>query len=492
MKNNSISETKSEQGIYPIESSSAAVGSLEGRTVNALETTKNRTQKILWIAKAALGLYLGMYLSKYLTNTGVKHYIHEVLGHGLLGTIPFNYDEAQVKMVYQIDGIDNFKQILRSKDFCDLRSHFEKWLNGYDFHQDKARGQFWIPPRHLNQIGLKVFKNLKACEAWLSLCGSLSELIFDVAIGIKGLSEIKKRPFCGALMLTTSIQNHLRNSLYPIGAASFSNEKLLAMGNESGHDFASFANNVANLTDTYPKAVAEQTASIFLASLPLFILGNYLYQNSGQSNIVDDQFAFRKWLEETKEKKELEAFLEKAWQSYPQKTEDAEADKKSAEFIKHCTELVPKNWLDGLKKWIFDRWKFEKTKYSETEKIADYASKAFYYSDFFTRTNTNALSSAISPLIKPLGAICVITDAKKTYLDCKNPRITRSAKMIQVAKSIVSALSVGALCSSPLDSGLSVHFLALQTISFFASNGLSNVYNALMKREFRSQNHHQI
>ncbi len=84
------------------------------------------------------GSLLGTTPSLFTATTGIDVFIHEYLGHIVLGGYLMHEHVPGYTPRYHVDGFENFKEIGKAKSFSEAVTAIWHWLSGYDHDHDGA------------------------------------------------------------------------------------------------------------------------------------------------------------------------------------------------------------------------------------------------------------------------------------------------------------------------------------------------------------------
>jgi len=196
------------------------------------------------------GAVLAMPLALYAGEaTGASTWLHEE-GHALaMRTLR---DPAQVRV--QVDGFENWRNLLEHPSWENLAGA----LGMRDAHGDGAAGYASYSGARETDLSRRLGE--RNTSAVISASGSVVQDLPAIAGFAAGYAIRKKHPVAGTALMTTSMAQHLMNSVYPWSAAAMS-ARDLAQAAARGHDWA----NVAQATGIHPAL----TALAYTAILPL-------------------------------------------------------------------------------------------------------------------------------------------------------------------------------------------------------------------------------
>ncbi len=470
------------------------------------------------------GLVVGGGLGILNMTTGLETTLHEYVGHGYLGGhLTSDYPEGR-EPVYQVDGWDNFQAMLDAEGPGETFGAFCDFIAGKDVGEDGAAGWAMVGHGEPNELG--ELMGADGQRAWISVSGSIPGVLINSLMVAGGMKLKDTSPATAYAMMTFGGVMHLNSSAYPFTAALMSPEELLVEGN-SGHDFASFALRMSEITGLSPQAVAITTAGVWAGILPAVALGMYLHQKSSRNEIIPDRIALGHWLSTAGEDEKVSATFDKLYSNYSRKDtmqeiarralvlqfkletklgdeatlkgelEEVQKDliREQDKFNSYLIAKLPKGTLNKAREAVLVKW--EK---AQGNKKLKKAITAFQISGMTVaglaglfgvlgRTIVTGLApvgaamSYIFPFLQ-VGAAGLST--YETYRDWKSDdvRVPKSAKVISAIKTGVSYVTAILLIVGFFVPGMQVLVLPAVLVALVNGLGLGALKNRIIKGSF--------
>ncbi|GAB4231470.1 MAG: hypothetical protein Tsb0021_09890 [Chlamydiales bacterium] len=454
--------------------------------------------------KQLFGSVTGVLMGAGALTTGVETFIHEYVGHVLLGlkptyTFPKGYEPS-----WQVDGIDNFKNFLNAGSFSEKLLHFGRFLTGYDVNGDGAAGKtiynnLGVPTR------LGEWMGPEGRSAWVSVAGSVPGLVINSATVAGGIKMSETHPFLGNALLYSGLVQHLTTSSYSISAALMSPEQLISNGLK-GHDFAKFALQMSRMTGIEAQTIAMSTALLWTAFVPAVALTIYYYQKLRETEIVPDEMGLQEWLQHVAEDEEtsnkLQSYIDNypykedllnAWQEGLNQGEISQSLKiKTKKFLEYLIDKLPKKEMNAAKRDVLrklqclqerDRFQECLTGCTVLGNVALVAGKVFQ-----AIGNTAKISSACSYASPLFTGISILSSGYETLKDLKTPsqKFPKAAKVISVAKLVNDVVAGLGICAAFFLPGLNILLISSILGRIIGSVGFSYMRQRIIKEHFES------
>lgn len=251
---------------------SQEIGTNPINDTNRWQKIDNTTIRYISIADISTSIIssmvMGMLGAVLIDNTGLSTAIHEY-GHGLLGfRSVYLYAPGQGPS-YWIQGWENFNKIRTSKTLQEKLKSSWQWLQGKS--SSNANGAAgWT--RSGTKLGLSPLGRLlgtKGSDAWVSLCGPLAELIFDLSLVASGIALAKEHPIIGTSILATGVSLHSIHLSYPASPLKISNSGIAWKSLTTGNDFTNFSQKMHEITGRSAREIAVLVATLWAVSLPI-------------------------------------------------------------------------------------------------------------------------------------------------------------------------------------------------------------------------------
>jgi len=392
------------------------------------------------VGKEIGGIVAGSVGTVALQSTGVTVGLHEALGHGFLG-IGLTGDNSSA--TYQTNGWDRFTQMTHSSSFTSGIENFFRWLFTIDSGQSGVTHYSGSTPN-----GLGIAMGPEGRDAWISISGSIPGLILDSASVAGGMLLRKKSPILGNLFVMFGLADSVTASSYTIDAATMSTSQM-EQAAKTGHDFANFALKMSDITGIPATDIAITTATLWTVIVPLIAIATYVHTKSHMTDIVPDLLALREWIQDEKNEEAINTHWEKHCEESSKKREAVTPNPYN--FVNYLLEKIPPSALNPHKINLLASW----NKNIPTDRIQTGLNIAGSLG-MITSTGAKILnvvslahpglesaSVGLSYAAPALVAASIASAAYQVYKDfkCDDSVIPRKAKMISVAKLIVTIVS---------------------------------------------------
>ncbi len=448
----------------------------------------------------------GLGLAIPINTTGAGTALHEVVGHGYLGNRLTNTYAHGQGPSYQVVGWDNLKNLGGAHSFKQGFIDFFRWIGDYNPNHNGVDGTTnYGHPEHPNGIGEAM--GTAGQSAWVSIAGPMPELVLDVLSVLVGMHLRRRSPALGSLLVSFGLVDHSINAYYCIDAARMS-ESHMEKAATQGHDFANFAVQMSHVTGLSAETIAITTASLWTAIVPLAALAAYMHTKSNAIHAVPDLLAMKHWLSKAENREELE----RGFDAYPKKealekilnreiSEDLSLEEikqiqdETLHFIDYLLEKMPSQALDASKKEILeavekkaptDRVQTALNLTAATGNVAIVAAKTL---TFFSETVAPSLHIAAKVLsyASPfLMVASVLSAAYQVYKDfqCPNEMIPMSAKLLSIARFVVSVVYAILLLTALFVPGLNLLFIFTLVIGCLMNIFLSFARMIVIRSQF--------
>lgn len=474
--------------------------------VNPLQTPAKHLYRIVG------GMIGGNLLSCLCASTGPTVALHEIVGHGFLGLKSTNVYKSGADPHFQIDGWDNFQEILKATSFKDRIVAIFNWIRGYDCNVPGFAGETYPgQPDGPNQLGQAMGQDGQS--AWISVAGSLPGLTLDSLSVIAGM-ELKNRiPALSWMLIAMGLTDHVVTSYYPITAALMSQSE---MQNQSlqGHDFANFAIRMGKVTGVSAQTIAISMATIWSTFVPLVAALAYLHSKSHAGDIVPDAIAMKEWMQKAEKDPKIAEELERLLAAYPQKDNLLEIEKMlsdetspltdeqieiiqaySLDFVDYLFDKVPTNTIANEKLEILDSWQKNvkpdriqavSVAFSLASSITTIASRIFQILST-TIAPTLAVASTILTYSAPAFAITsALSFGHRIVQDFKCPDsvVPKSAKILSVATLVTAATSAVLIALATFMAGLNMAMFGVLIFGTLANIACSYARSRIIQGQF--------
>lgn len=445
-------------------------------------------------------------------STGPLVALHEIVGHGLLGFALTNSSGTQ-GVTYQVDGWDNLKAIGNSHSFQEGVVNFFRWIIGYDADKDGFAGMTHYPG-HSDPNGMGQAMGADGLSAWRSIAGSIPGLALDTLSVVGGMFARKKSPVLGSMMVGFGLSDHASSAAYPIGAAMMSNQEMQTQASR-GNDFANFALHMSHLTGISAEAIAISTAAIWTSFVPLAALMAYLYTRSHSEEAVPDALAIKHWLQKAAKDPNTAKELANLVETYPNKakllkaceitskwfpsTDEIEnAQSCLLDFVDYLLRKLPAKTIETAKCEIAATWE-KNLPQNRVQKAltisslaggaASIASKVLTAIAPHCSTAVQTAASAFTYAAPLFIATSVLSTAYQVYQDfrCPDSTIPKSAKMLSIARLIVSIAYSALLITSLFAPGLNIAFFVTLFLGGLINLALSFARMRVIRKQFELQ-----
>lgn len=442
-------------------------------------------------------------------STGLDPGLHEVAGHVFLG---FNQVLEYPKgsgPSFQVDGWDNFKALKDAPTFKQGIIELFRFLTGYDRNHDGNAGVAYQGSNaRLNNLGQKL--GFEGSRAWISLAGSIPGLFFNTITVASGIKLFNRSPILAGTMITFGSVNHLSSSFYPISAAFMSKNVLLQQA-ARGHDFASFAVRIGELTHVSPQKIAMGTAALWSAILPAIALIVYLKTKGSDTEVVSDAIAIRHWIlkasTDPATAQELQGYINK----YPEKEKLVRLNQKAFSenspylkelgeeffnFVNFLLDEVPISTLNNAKIEILKNWESHSvtdltqeilSKISFAVSISSLASKVLYLLGTTTMPSLLKWAERCSTFSTLFIGVSVISTGYGVYKDSQSAphALPKSAKMMNIAKLVISIASTVLFITASFTPGVNTVFIGVPLIAEILSIVIDYARARSMQHRFK-------
>jgi hypothetical protein len=264
---------------------------------------------------AAAGSVIGYAAALESRVSGLHALVHEVGGHVWLGGhLVRNYRPQQLP-TYQVVGSEAFWGLFHSRGPGQFLQRFYQWqtalfsADGFSGMAETARGTPNALGKALGHRGI---------VAWNALAGSLPMLGINTSVGIAGVHLRRKYPVLGFSLIFFALTNHLVAAGYSWEVVLRATQELRKM-DQTGHDFATFAVQIASVTGKSPQLVAAITATIYTSIVPIALLLAELRLRSRLPAPVSDEAAVEHLLNSQLLSSEERTAVLKRANEYPRK-----------------------------------------------------------------------------------------------------------------------------------------------------------------------------
>ena len=454
------------------------------------------------IAPQHMGMSMGGILAILGMTTGPLAALHEVVGHGLLGTELTQ--QSGPSPTYWIEGWDNFNKIRAADSFKEGLHAFFYWLTPWDWGTgSSAVGMTYHYPDQTNGIGQAM--GTEGRDAWFSVAGSIPGLALDSLSVIGGMHLRKRSPVLGNLLVGFGLTDHLLTVSYPISAAMMSDSELKAT-QSSGHDFADFALKISDILGISAHDIALSTAVIWTAFVPLIAAAAYLHTRSHIGDVVPDALALKRWVEKAKKDPKASAELEEYYQAYPDKRrkrldavkiEDLPTSPEFYDFLGYLLDKIPSQSLDECKKEILASWEknLPRDRIQTALTVASVGGTAMAVAtktlDVLALANSSLqiAATALSHIAPVFIGASVISAGYQVYKDfqCPDSVVPLSAKMLSVAKLVLTVACAALMITALFVPGLNLAFIGVLVLGSILNILLSYGRSHVIRNSFAFQ-----
>lgn len=428
-------------------------------------------------------------------NTGASVALHEVVGHGLLGSrLTHNYAPG-AGPEYWIGGFDSFDKMQNAHSVNEGFNGLFSWL--FQEHaKDGAVGTASHGHGEPNALGRAMGED--GTDAWISIAGSIPGLLVSAMFVSLGMSLRKKHPALALSLIVFGFENSLIESTYAWTAASMSSSQLKENA-QNGHDFANFAVRMSSVTGLNPSLIAISTALFWTGFVPLIALGIYFYQESKQVEIVPDEIAVYYFANNQDKNQKEQNLLYSLMQSYTDQNdlnqETMQELLKDEIFYRYLIQNLPKKHLNKAKKEILKSWQSLQEP-SKLQLTCTYAMGALVILGLITQI-LYVLATTIKPELLPvvqvlsciipvLGALSILSSGYETYKDLKSDsqKVPVSAKAISSLKFLITTAIVALAITAAFSTGMGYILIPSILLGTFLNLGLSFAKTKSLQNSF--------
>lgn len=444
---------------------------------------------------AAAGV--GMVAPWVCLNTGATVALHEVVGHGLLGSrLTHNYALGQGPHFW-IGGFDAFNKIDDAHSANEGLQNFFSWL-AFDHSQDGVVGWASHGNGEPNELGKSMGDN--GTSAWVSIAGSIPGLLVNTLLVSVGMSIRHKHPNLALTLIIFGIENSIIEGVYAWTAVGMSDAQLRVSA-QQGHDFANFAVKMNAITGINSSVIAISTALFWTGIIPIIALAIYFYQKSKQLDIVSDEIAvyyFAKYQQKTPVDEKMLLLLMQKYSDVNELSEESkEVLLEDRIFIKYLIQNLPEKTLKNTKQVILEKWQ-SLQKPSNFQLVLAYAIAAMLVLGMITQI-LNVLANTILPCLLPavqvlnyvlpvLGLLSIISAGYEIYndLNSSNEQVPILAKFISLLKFAITAAIVSLVIAATFTTGMNHIIIPAIFIGTFLCLGLSFVKINIVQKAFEN------
>lgn len=284
--------------------------------------------------------------------SGASVWVHEVVGHGLLGGhLVHNYLPHQMPH-YQIAAFDALREIPKASGPWDFIKKVYHWQTGGLRTPGEPLGRAWVRGGIPNALGHRMGPD--GLKAWTALSGSLPALGINTSLGVAGVHLKEKCPTLGYALIFFALVDHLGASAYAWDAVFKSADRLKEL-EKSGHDFVRFGQLMSAMTGYRYRGVATLTAVLYSGFLPTFLILAELHVRSRAHKLVPDEQAVFLLYQSNRLDEDTITTLRGA---YPRKVAVDLSQMESAEswlFANFIASQLPRHQMRAAKQEILDR-----------------------------------------------------------------------------------------------------------------------------------------
>lgn len=429
-------------------------------------------------------------------NTGASVALHEVVGHGLLGSrLTHNYAPGKGPQFW-IGGFDALGKVEDAHSANEGVQNFFSWIF-LDHNQNGVVGTASNGNGATNKLGESMGHD--GLSAWISIAGSIPGLVVNTLLVSVGMSIRHKHPNLALMLIIFGFENSVIEGAYAWSAVGMSDAQLRANA-QQGHDFANFAVKMSAVTGLSSSLIAISTALFWTGFIPLIALAIYFYQKSKQLDIVPDNLAVYYFCKFQKKDVTEENLLLSAMQKYSDIDEEITERIKNKLlvdpiFIQYLIETFPKKIIKNAKVEILNKWQSLQSP-SKLQSLLAYSMAAMLILGMITQI-LNIFAYTLLPCLIPavqvlncilpiLGLLSIISAGYETYndLNCPNEQVPTLAKFISLLKLSITVAIVALVITATFTTGMSHIMIPAVLIGTFLNLGLSFTKINIVQKAF--------
>jgi len=207
------------------------------------------------VGAPAVGMFFGAQVGAVVTLAGATLVLHE-LGHSLAARVTHDFPAGREPSWINLDQL---RSIWATETVGDKLRAIWSYLCRHDIHENGCAGESCTGgvPNDIMEPAAR--------EAFVSIGGSIPQLMLDSALLAGGLELREKKPVLGAFLIGFALAQHCLNSVYPWHGVSILYGYSRPVAH---HDFITFAQRVSQLTGFTPRQVGLATAVVWTLSVP--------------------------------------------------------------------------------------------------------------------------------------------------------------------------------------------------------------------------------
>ena len=340
--------------------------------------------------------------------------------------------------------------------------------------------------------------------AFDAACGLVPVLVLDSALVISGMHLRDRNPILGNMLVATGITANAIYSIDPILYA-FDVKAIPHDSSFNPEGMARFIECMSEVTGLSTQVTAIATASIWAAFIPLVALAAYFHTRTKNSDLVPEGLAVKQWIQKAKNDPKIAQELQTLSEKYPRKAQFEKLLKEPNNeseveeiflFVIYLLDTLPARSLEPIKeemaKELCPKACTDKiqTGLAATSIVGNVSSVASLALSFFAETSHSSSLGTAATVMSHVAPVfiagSVLSAGYQVYKDfqCPNDTIPRAAKMISVAKLIVTIATATLIIAGLFVPGLHLVLLVALFIGCIASLALSYSRSQVIKRQF--------